>query len=96
MCGCSYPRFSTSSGIVYCLLLVVIGSLSARAAGLPQQPNIIVVMVDDLDVGLTQRVLELGAMPNLKSGIIDPGFTFSDASVSNSVCCPSRATFLSG
>ena len=96
MCGCSYPRFSTSSGIVFCLLLVVIGSLSARAAGLPQQPNIIVVMVDDLDVGLTQRVLELGAMTNLKSGIIDPGFTFSDAFVSNSVCCPSRATFLSG
>lgn len=93
---CSILSFNTRSGLIVCVLLAAMLSTAARAASWPAQPNIIVIMVDDLDVGLTQRVLDLGAMPNLKANIIDPGFTFSNAFVSNSVCCPSRATFLTG
>jgi arylsulfatase A-like enzyme len=35
-------------------------------------------------------------MPNLKSLLIDKGTTFDNAFVTNSLCCPSRATILRG
>ena len=35
-------------------------------------------------------------MPNLREELIEGGTTFENAFVTNSVCCPSRATFLRG
>jgi len=77
-------------------MLLVFMSVSVQGINLPQQPNIIVVMVDDLDVGLTQRLLDRGVLPNIKTNMVDQGYVFNNAFVTNSVCCPSRATFLTG
>ena len=80
--------------LLFCALLALLAPV--YAADPPTKPNIVVVMADDLDVGLTQRLLGFGVLPNLQSAIVDNGFEFSNAFVTNSVCCPSRATFLSG
>lgn len=60
------------------------------------EPNILVVMVDDLDIPMLEVLLERDLMPHLKRGVIDRGVTFNNSFVSNSLCCPSRATFLTG
>jgi N-acetylglucosamine-6-sulfatase len=68
------------------------------------RPNIVVVMFDDLDVASLQRML---AMPSdlpgqdvmlyhLKKHIVQQGITFTESFVTNALCCPSRATFLTG
>jgi len=66
------------------------------SASQPQRPNIIVVMADDLETGLTERLLQNGFMPNLKKHIIEQGITFKNSFVTTSLCCPTRATFLTG
>lgn len=60
------------------------------------RPNLIVIMTDDLDEGALDLLLEGDYMPNLQTRIIEPGFDFRESFVTNPVCCPSRATFLSG
>src|SRR5215216_4839062 len=54
------------------------------------QPNIIFVLTDDLDYASTQK------MPQLTSLLAEQGASFEDAFVSHPICCPSRATFLTG
>jgi N-acetylglucosamine-6-sulfatase len=62
----------------------------------PEVPNIVVIMADDLDEGSLDILLDAGLMPNLKNHIIDQGVTFSETFASFPLCCPSRATFLTG
>ncbi len=60
-----------------------------------KSPNVILVLTDDLAVNdLNPRALQ--RMPNIKSLLIDKGTTFENAFVTNSLCCPSRATILRG
>jgi N-acetylglucosamine-6-sulfatase len=68
---------------------------SADAGVDPVPPNVIVIPTDDLAVSdLTPSVLE--HMPNLREELVEKGTTFDNAFVTNSVCCPSRATILRG
>ena len=54
------------------------------------QPNIIFVLTDDLDYASAQQ------MPQLRSLLVEEGASFENAFVDYSVCCPSRATILTG
>src|SRR5215211_3849433 len=56
----------------------------------PQEPNILLVLTDDQDVGSVLR------MPNLQSKLVDRGTTFSRAFVTTPLCCPSRTSILRG
>jgi arylsulfatase A-like enzyme len=55
-----------------------------------QRPNVVVVMTDD------QRLDEMRFMPKTRELIGEPGTTFDNEVVSYSLCCPARATFLTG
>jgi len=55
-----------------------------------QRPNVVVIMTDD------QTVDDLSAMPATRQAFARRGVTFYNSSVSYPVCCPSRATFLTG
>ena len=59
-------------------------------AGTPDRPNVILILTDDLDAG------SISHMPNLRSLLIERGTTFENAFVTDSLCCPSRATILRG
>ncbi len=63
---------------------------SIPAGSIPAKPNIVFVLTDDLDAS------ELATMPHVRQLIADEGETFSNYFVSNSLCCPSRATTLRG
>ncbi len=53
-------------------------------------------MTDDLSQDALTALVDAGHMPNLQQYLIDGGVTFENSFVTNSVCCPSRATFLTG
>ena len=60
------------------------------AKNMSDRPNIVFVLADDLDL------ISTGLMPNLHSLLAEEGATFENAFVSYPICCPSRATTLTG
>ena len=54
------------------------------------RPNVILMVLDDLDLSGIEQ------MPTLQSLLGQQGTTFTNAFVTTSVCCPSRASILTG
>jgi N-acetylglucosamine-6-sulfatase len=57
---------------------------------LDTRPNVVVVMTDD------ETVADMAVMPKTRRLIGGEGVTFDQSYVSYSLCCPSRATYLTG
>ena len=73
-------------------LLLVPATAGARRSGVGDdgRPNILVVMTDD------EAATDVRTMPNVKRLLVKQGTTFSDTVDSFPLCCPSRATFITG
>jgi N-acetylglucosamine-6-sulfatase len=71
-----------------CVLVALL--VCAPVAAAAERPNVVVLMTDD------QTVADLEAMPRTHALLGAGGVTFDRSYVSYPVCCPSRATFLSG
>jgi len=74
-----------AAALVLGLSLAVSGAMAQSA-----RPNIVVIMTDD------QTVDDLIAMPATRRAFIRHGVSFANSTVSYPVCCPSRATYLTG
>lgn len=61
-----------------------------QAVSAATRPNIVVVMTDDQDLA------SMAAMPRVQRLLAAEGTTFARHTVEFSLCCPSRATYLSG
>jgi N-acetylglucosamine-6-sulfatase len=61
--------------------------------GSPRHPNVVLLVVDDLDATFRPY---WEAMPRTRRLIADRGMTFTNSFVTNPLCCPSRATYLTG
>ncbi len=74
------------------LALAFAGDASARptSADSDGRPNILVVMTDDMSAA------DLELMPNVQRLLARKGTTFDDAVDSFPLCCPARATFITG
>ena len=72
------------------LSLGLVWVLPDRTALAASRPNILVVMTDD------QRADTVQYMPNVQALLVQHGMTFQRAYASYPLCCPSRATFLTG
>lgn len=69
------------------------GDDGRRPAGSPEaaeRPNIVFVLADDLDARSIEH------MPALQSLMVEEGATFVNAFATHSLCCPSRASILTG
>lgn len=84
------PRLSRLLTIL--LALTGIAALTGGTAGVAAQPkpNVVVIMVDDMNMYALQY------LDNVRSLLAEPGTTFDNSVVSYSLCCPSRATFMTG
>jgi N-acetylglucosamine-6-sulfatase len=91
------------AGLALSLLLVGAGALAPsasagaaangrapRGTGVASKPNILFILTDD------QRFDELDHMPIVDANIIGKGVEFPNGMVSDPLCCPSRATILTG
>ncbi|MFI9593958.1 sulfatase [Nonomuraea sp. NPDC052265] len=75
--------------IVLALLIASPATAAPTAAPAPTRPNIIFFLVDDLSADL------LPYMDTVRT-LADGGTTFTDYYVSDSLCCPSRASMFTG
>jgi N-acetylglucosamine-6-sulfatase len=67
-----------------------LGTARGQAPGASRKPNVIVITTDD------QTVENLRVMKNVRNLLMRQGTTFDNSFVSFPLCCPSRATFLTG
>src|ERR671918_513676 len=68
----------------------VLGTLPEDVKALTAKPNIVFILTDDM------RKDDLKYMPKTRSVLKEKGMSFSNAFVSNALCCPSRATIMRG
>jgi arylsulfatase A-like enzyme len=59
-------------------------------------PNVVMLITDDLDVSVWQNALDRGLLPRFQADIVAKGTTFDNMFVIDSLCCPSRTTYLTG
>ena len=73
-------------------LLAIAAPAAARQgdAGRNGRPNILVVMTDDM------AATDLALMPKTRRLLVDKGTKFADAIDSFPLCCPARASFITG
>ncbi len=89
--GCSGPEAAQEEEVATAQEEeVAIAQEEEVAKGTATLPNILFVLADDLDFASAQR------MPQIRSELIEEGTSFEKAFVSHPVCCPSRATILTG
>jgi arylsulfatase A-like enzyme len=80
-----------ASALALALVSLGVGGITAPPAGArPTKPDVIVIVTDD------QRVGTLGWMPVIESYLTRHGVRFTKAMVPTSLCCPSRASLLTG
>jgi arylsulfatase A-like enzyme len=80
--------------VVLACLVVAAAAAWAQAAPAAEpgddRPSILLVLTDD------QRFDTLGVMPTVQRELVARGVTFTEAVAVNPLCCPSRATILTG
>jgi arylsulfatase A-like enzyme len=62
----------------------------AAPAAADEPPNVVVIMTDD------QTVEQMRVLPEVQARLGGEGITFTNAFVTYPLCCPSRATYLTG
>ncbi len=72
------------------LLLVSLGGFACQALAQETSPNIIIIMTDD------QAIKTIRFMPTVRSELAAKGITFDNAFAAQPLCCPNRASFLTG
>jgi len=72
------------------LAVIAVLPFSTKTKAVNPPPNILIILTDD------QRVDTMWAMPKTREILGSIGVTFTDASVSTPLCCPSRTGFFSG
>lgn len=73
------------------LLAVLAAACLAPPAFAVERPNIVVIMTDDQD-----DMGSLDHMPYVQRMMVERGTRFVNSFVDTSICCPSRATFMTG
>jgi arylsulfatase A-like enzyme len=67
-----------------------------------RRPSVVVIVADDMrwdEAGVKTALRERfppGYLPTIRGALVDKGFTARNAFVVNSLCCPSRASILTG
>jgi N-acetylglucosamine-6-sulfatase len=87
--GCSGPEFSSQEEATESLTQPYT-TQQEEEPEVSTRPNIIFILADDLDYASVQQMPEIGTL------LVEQGTSFEEAFVSHPVCCPSRATILTG
>ncbi|HYJ70695.1 MAG TPA: sulfatase [Nocardioidaceae bacterium] len=83
-------RISVAIAALLAAPLVSVASTGDEAAAVDPPPNVVVILVDDA------RFDDMSTLPQVKALIGDAGATFANAYAPFPLCCPARATILTG
>src|SRR4029450_8527945 len=89
--ACSFFGRGGSAGARALLAALVLLALPAVAGAAPR-PNVVVVLTDDQAV----QTLRPDTMPTVTERVAGQGTSFTDAIATTPLCCPSRASMLTG
>jgi arylsulfatase A-like enzyme len=84
------PRSAVAVAIALILAGVVLPLREAPSQTAAAHPNVVVIVTDD------QRADSLDVMPKTRAWLGDGGMTFPQAFVATPLCCPSRASIMTG
>jgi arylsulfatase A-like enzyme len=84
------PRFGLAVAVAVVTLTVALPERDAPSQTAAARPNIVVIVTDD------QRADSLEVMPQTRAFLGDGGVTFPQAFVATPLCCPSRASIMTG
>jgi arylsulfatase A-like enzyme len=91
MAGKGRARWAAAAALA---LLLAAGALFAgggpNAPAAVRKPNIVLITTDD------QTLASMAVMPRVRRLLVDRGATFTDNIASFPLCCPSRATWITG
>ena len=90
-------RVAVSSGLAIAAIASSVAFLPASGRGGEDRPNVIVIVTDDQPADTIPRLPAV--MPFLQARALDPEdhwVVFERAFVNTPICCPSRATMLTG
>jgi N-acetylglucosamine-6-sulfatase len=76
--------------LLLALVLLLPGAAHGHAAATPAKPNVVVIWTDD------ETLEEMRFMPKTRDLLGNQGLSFTNYFDSFSLCCPARATFLTG
>lgn len=82
--------------LVFMVALMLQLAPASLALGKDSRENVIVLMLDDMNNAHFQALLDGGFIPNIEKYILGHGVNFTNSFVTNALCCPSRATLLTG
>jgi N-acetylglucosamine-6-sulfatase len=83
-------RLASFAALALVLASVAVQLSFAPARGPGRPPNVVVIVTDD------QTVRDMSVMPRTRRLLGSRGVTFTNSFVSYPLCCPSRATYLTG
>jgi arylsulfatase A-like enzyme len=84
------PWLAVALAAIVVLATAAVAHARPAAASRDGRPNILVVMTDDM------AAADVALMPNVRRLLVARGTTFADAVDSYPLCCPARATFITG
>ena len=84
------PLLIAATGVLLIAVAPSTDRSSVELAAEPAAPTIVIILTDDEPLGLTD------AMPVLRRRIQNLGATFTNYMLPTSLCCPSRASLLTG
>jgi arylsulfatase A-like enzyme len=101
--GATASRRRLSALLATTFALIVAGLVATGTAQQPPpRPNVVLIVVDDMRWDEATVPTALGEtlpasyLPTIRSELIAQGFSARNAFVTNSLCCPSRASILTG
>jgi N-acetylglucosamine-6-sulfatase len=84
------------AGSALAALALSLGPDTPAATPAETRPNVVVILVDDLDVESLETAVARGWMPKLETHLLRKGVWFSQCFTTFPLCCPSRVTYLTG
>jgi N-acetylglucosamine-6-sulfatase len=95
--ACHSVRSAFRTQLLFAVVIGLFFLVGCRASPAPSastaSPNVVFLLVDDLDETSSPY---WDALPQTRALIADRGLTFTNAFVTDPICCPARATILSG
>jgi N-acetylglucosamine-6-sulfatase len=99
----SLTRIAVAATALVIACALAAGGTAASAAPVQPRPNVVLIQTDDQDIPETYQTyldpitgLELPVMPNTMRALVGRGMSFTRYYVPDPLCCPSRASLLSG